>query len=174
MRIVVRTGAYANACLADDTMRVSMQDTTGSLRFTMIVCPYPLFVKDGRVLLTRRKHTGYMPGYYSLPAGHEEKDERLLACLAREAGEETGLTFDPSDAELVHVMHRKEEDVRMDLFFLIRSWHGELEIREPEKCDHMDWFPFDSLPERTVPYIRAAIAYWRHGVVYAETGWHPS
>ena len=142
-----------------------------STRFTMIVCPYPLFVRDGKILLARRINTDYMPGMYSLPAGHEEKDERMLACLAREVQEEIGLTFVPQDAQLVHVMHRNELDVRMDLFFLIKTWRGEPVIKEPHKCDDVDWFPLSDPPKQTVPYIRLAIENWRHGTLYFETGW---
>lgn len=140
-------------------------------RFKMIVCPYPLFVRDGTILLGRRKKTGYMPGMYSLPAGHEEKDERMLACMKREVHEETGLTFRESDARLVHVMHRNEEDVRMDLFFLIQKWKGNPRIMEPDKCDDLRWFPLRRLPGNTVPYIRAAIAAWQDGLFYGERGW---
>lgn len=137
----------------------------------MIVCPYPFVVKGETILLARRKNTGYMPGMYSLPAGHEEENERLLDCMAREVAEETGITFASTDAALVHVMHRHEEDVRLDLFFLLKKWNGEPRIREPEKCDDMRFFPLNDLPEHTVPYIKAAILYWKSGMLYSEWGW---
>jgi len=142
-----------------------------SKRFTMVVCPYPFFVRDGKILLARRRNTEYMPGMYSVPAGHEEDGERLLACLLREVNEEVGITFFPKDAQLVHVMHRREEDVRMDLFFLISKWHGEPHIREPDKCDDLSWFPLSGLPDKTVPYIRKAIENWRNDILYDEFGW---
>ncbi len=140
-------------------------------RFKMIVCPYPFIVRKGKILLARRQSTEYMAGKYSLPAGHEETNERLLDCLVREAKEEVGITIDPEHPKLVHIMHRNEEDVRMDLFFLVTEWNGTPRICEPDKCDDIGWYAFDALPEHTVPYIRDAIATWRKGILYQEWGW---
>lgn len=140
-------------------------------RFKMIVCPYPILVKNGTVLLTRRKNTPYMPGMYSLPAGHEEADESMIACLLREVKEEVGIAIDPSVPVLSHVMHRKEEDVRMDLFFLVTAWRGTPRICESDKCDGIGWYTWDKLPDNTVPYIRAGIQYVRRGVFYSQEGW---
>lgn len=137
----------------------------------MIVCPYPFIVKNGNILLARRKNTGYMPRKYSLPAGHEEENEAMMDCLTREVKEEVGISVDPAHPRLVHVMHRNEEDVRMDLFFLVTDWVGEPTICEPDKCDDIGWYAFDALPENTVPYIRAAIEAWRREIFYQELGW---
>lgn len=141
------------------------------MRFQMIVCPYPFLIRDQKILLCKRKNTDYMPGKYSLPAGHEETDERLLNCLVREAKEEVGIAIDPKHPVLVHVMHRKELDVRMDLFYVVTQWVGEPFIAEPNKCDGIGWFPFDAIPDDTVPYIRAAVDGWRKGILYQEWGW---
>ncbi len=140
-------------------------------RFTMIVCPYPLIVRDGKILLARRKGTDYMPGMYSLPAGHEEENEKMMTCLTREVQEEVGIVIDPKHPTLVHVMHRREEDVRMDLFFLVTEWRGTPIICEPDKCDDVGWYAADALPDNTVPYIRAAIVAWQRGILYQERGW---
>ncbi len=137
----------------------------------MIVCPYPFIVRRGKILLTRRKNTSYMDGMYSLPAGHEETDESLLTCLVREAKEEVGIIIDPKTPALVHVMHRNEEDVRMDLFYLVSVWNGMPKICEPDKCDSMGWYAYSKLPQNTVPYIRAAIEAWQKGILYEEWGW---
>lgn len=140
-------------------------------RFAMIVCPYPLIVRGDELLLVRRKNSGYMDGYYSLPAGHEEEDEPLMDCLVREAKEEVGITIDPSHPQLVHVMHRNELDVRLDCFFLVTKWEGTPSICEPEKCDEIGWFSLSLLPTQTVPYIREAIQAWQQGALYQQIGW---
>jgi mutator protein MutT len=142
-------------------------------RFTMIVCPYPLIVRRSEIFLARRQGTAYMPGKYSLPAGHEEANERMMDCLVREVKEEVGIRIDPIHPRLVHVMHRNELDVRMDLFFLVTQWKGVPKICEPHKCDAIGWFPFHHLPETTVPYIKAAIEAWQKGILYQEWGWTP-
>ena len=86
-------------------------------RFKMIASSYLLLVIDGKILLSRRFKTGYEDGKYSLPAGHIEDNESLTAGGAREIFEEIGIRIKPKDLTLVHVMHRKKDDIRMDFFF---------------------------------------------------------
>ena len=49
---------------------------------------------DGRVLLVRRAAWDTRPGQWELPGGKIDRGERVLEGLARELGEETGLTLD--------------------------------------------------------------------------------
>lgn len=56
-----------------------------------------------KILLTRRKNTSYMDGWYSLPGGHMEENETLQECGAREIEEETGLSVSPNDLALYMV-----------------------------------------------------------------------
>lgn len=83
-------------------------------RFKMIASAYLFLVNDGKILLSRRFHTGYEDGNYSVPAGHVEDGETLIECLIREAKEEIGIEIEKKDVSLVHVMHRKEMDIRVD------------------------------------------------------------
>lgn len=56
-----------------------------------------------------------------------------------------------------HVMHRtKGDDERIDYFFVVDEWKGELNNSEPEKCSEIKWFDQSSLPEEIIPYIRFA------------------
>ncbi len=137
----------------------------------MIASCYPFFIKNKKILLARRRNTGYADGMYSLPAGHVEEDESLTDSLCREVREEVGLSLKPSSLTLVHVMHRKEFDIRMDFFFHVSSWNGTPSICEPEKCDDLRWFPLSQLPRDTVLYIRAAIEAYQKGVFFSERGW---
>ena len=90
-------------------------------RFKMIASSYLILVVDGKILLSRRYQTGYEDGKYSLPAGHVEKGETLTQCMAREASEEIGLMVRPEKFILVHVMHRKHMDIRLDFSLLLIS-----------------------------------------------------
>lgn len=54
---------------------------------------------------------------YSLPAGHLEAGESLRAAVAREAEEEIGLRLELSQIMFAWVMHRKEQEERVDFFF---------------------------------------------------------
>lgn len=140
-------------------------------RFKMIASGYGLFIRDGKILLLRRCNTGYMDGYYGLPAGHIEENETVTKGTLREIREETGVELAPSDIKLAHVMHRKSNDIRMDFFYIVDQWNDEPMNSEPDKCDDMDWFPFDALPENTIPYIKTAIENSQNNIFFSEFGW---
>lgn len=141
----------------------------------MIASSYLILICDGKILLSRRFNTGYEDGKYSLPAGHIEDNESLTAGGAREFFEEIGVHIKPQDLTLVHVMHRKHLDIRMDFFFTPHQnkfGAGQAPInREPEKCDDLRWFSLKRLPENTIPYIRHAIWCYRKNIFYSEFGW---
>jgi 8-oxo-dGTP pyrophosphatase MutT (NUDIX family) len=91
--------------------------------------------------------------------------------MVREAVEEAGIVVAPADLRFVHVMHRKEAaaaDERIDLFFAATRWQGAPEIREPGKCSELRWAALDALPPTMVPYVRAALEYYRQHQAYAE------
>ncbi len=143
----------------------------------MIASGYLILVQGGKILMLRRFHTGYGDGLYSLPAGHVEDKESLLTSTCREAREEIGVRLTPRDLKLVHVMHRSEEDIRMDFFFTTKKSlpAGRQGLNpknlEPHKADDLRWFPLTKLPKNTVPYIRAAIRSFQKSIIYSEFGW---
>lgn len=115
------------------------------------------FIRGGEILLSRRLNTGYRDGEYSVPAGHLDGGETVVAAGCREAREEVGVALAEDDLAFSGVMHRIEDEERVDFFFLVRAWSGEPFNNEPEKCSDLRWFPLDALPENTVPYVRQAI-----------------
>ncbi len=140
-------------------------------RFKLIASSYLILIKDDQILLQRRQNTGYEDGKYSIPAGHLEENESITECLLREVKEEIGLELNAKDVELVHTMHRRENDIRVDLFFITNHYTGEPFNAEPEKCDDLSWFPLDELPENIVPYIKQAINCYLNKEIYSESGW---
>ena len=137
----------------------------------MIASSYLIHIGDGKILLSRRFNTGYEDGKYSLPAGHVEVNESLTQGAAREIFEEIGLNLAPQVFRLVHVMHRREHDIRMDFFFTADIGDQMPVNREPEKCDDLRWFNLDHLPTNTIPYIRQAIECFKKKIMYSEIGW---
>lgn len=129
------------------------------------------FFRGERVLIARRRNTGYRDGEYSVPAGHLDGGETVLAAGVREAAEEVGLRLAEGDLEFVGVMHRLEDDERVDFFVKVRAWSGEPINTEPEKCDDLRWASVTALPENMVPYVRRAIRNCLEGVVFDEFGW---
>lgn len=141
------------------------------MRTRFPVTVHLFFIRAGQILLSRRFQTGYMDGYYSVPAGHLEGDEPVRLAGVREASEETGLEIDPGQMEFAGVFHRREGDERVDFFFRVVDWPGQPVNREPQKCDDLRWFDLQALPQNTVPYVRQAIANLRRGVFFEEYGW---
>ncbi len=141
-------------------------------RFKLIASVYLLFIKGDSILLLRRANTGYEDGNYGLVAGHLDQGESLREAAIREAKEESGVGIKVSDLALKTTMHRKQDDERVDYFFEVRRWEGEIINNEPEKCDDLSWFPMTDLPENIIPYIKQAIDASRNGVIYSEFGWN--
>ncbi len=139
-------------------------------RFRTACAVYLVLTQDNKVLLLRRCGSGYHDGDYSLPAGHLESGETLMQALMRESEEEVDVKLDPNKTILAHVMHRSELDPPyMDFFFVSEGWKGTPEIKEPDKCDDMQWTPLDKLPENIIPYIRSAITQIYENNAYSET-----
>jgi len=132
-----------------------------------------MLVRDGEVLLARRVNTGYWDGSYSLPAGHVEVGENFTTALVREVGEEIGIRLYSQSLSVPHILHRKGEDgsERVEAFYRVNSWEGDIKNHEPEKCDDLSWFPLGRLPENTIPYIKQTLENIQKGISYSELGW---
>lgn len=146
-------------------------------KYRSLVAVYAILVNDkNEVLLGRRFNTGFRDGYYNVPAGHLEDGETLREAVARELMEEVGIKASVDELSLIELSHNKASDDRvyLDVFFAVKKWEGEPGIQEPEKCDHLAWFPMDALPEKVVPYQRAALLDIANGKVYREVGWKGS
>jgi 8-oxo-dGTP diphosphatase len=141
------------------------------IHFKLIVSVYLIFIEDDKILLQRRFNTGYEDGNYSLPAGHLEDNESITQALVREIKEEINLDLKPEDVELVHIMHRKENDIRVDLFFTTKKYQGKPRNAEPDRCDDLSWFSLDNLPKNIIPYIKQVIESYFHKILYSERGW---
>ena len=141
------------------------------MRATFPVTVHLFFFREGQVLLLRRFNTGYADGQYSVPAGHLDGGETVIAAAAREALEEVGVRIEPQDIEFTSVMHRMEGQERVDFFVNIHRWSGEPANTEPDKCNEIRWVDMDDLPANTIPYIKQALQNHRQGIRFYEFGW---
>ena len=130
-----------------------------------------LFIREDQILLARRFNTGYRDGEYSVPAGHLDGNETVIAAGMREAKEEVGVNIEASAMSFSSVMHRIEGDERVDFFVRVHEWQGEIVNAEPDKCDDLRWVDFNNLPENTIPYVRRAISNHANNVPFDEFGW---
>lgn len=144
-----------------------------TMRARFPVTVHLLFFRGEQVLLLRRFNTGYADGQYSVPAGHLEGGESVMAAAVREAQEEVGIKLDPDQLAFSTVMHRMEggiEDERVDFFVHVRHWQGEPFNAEPDKCDDLCWMDVQRLPDNMVPYVRRALANHLAGIRFDEFG----
>ena len=138
------------------------------MRTTFLVTVHLLFFREDQILLLRRFNTGYADGQYSVPAGHLDGGETVMDAAAREAKEEVGVRIDLDAMEFSTVMHRMEEEERVDFFVHVRRWQGEPFNAEPEKCDDLRWVDIHQLPVNLVPYVRHALGNHLAGIPFDE------
>ena len=130
-----------------------------------------LFIEENKILLARRFNTGYRDGEYSVPAGHLDGNETVIAAGIREAKEEVGVDIDAGNMTFSSVMHRVDGDERVDFFVQIHKWDGEIVNAEPDKCDDLCWTNMNDLPDNIIPYVARAIQNHLNTVSFDEFGW---
>jgi mutator protein MutT len=142
-------------------------------RFTIPTASYLILRDNKKVLMMRRCNTGYQDGNYNLPAGHIDEGETASEAILREAEEEVGVQVESKDIEMRHVVHRVSDDgtVYVDFYFETDKWKGTPNICEPEKCDKLEWFALDNLPENMSPDVRLVLHRIDEGYIYTEFGW---
>jgi 8-oxo-dGTP pyrophosphatase MutT (NUDIX family) len=126
---------------------------------------------EQKILLSRRYNTGWMDGCYSLVSGHLDGAESVSQAMIREAREEIGIILTKNNIKPATVIHRKSDYEYFDLFFECRKWKGDPIIAEPEKCNDLQWFSLNKLPQNLLPYILEAIYNYNHKIPFSEYGW---
>lgn len=144
-------------------------------RYKIINTVHLFIEREGEILLSMRKNTGYSDGMYSLVGGHVESNETLKEALLREVKEEIGVVMSDSEIELIHVMHRRGENScdedRVEFYFKpIRQIHN-IRNMEENLCAGLKWFRPSCLPANTVPYIRFFLEQIYLNKNYSEYGW---
>ncbi len=145
-------------------------------RNASVPASYLVLIKENRILLSKRFNTGFQDGKYSMVAGHVEAGESFTNCIIREAKEEAGITIDFKNLKAIHFLHlnshTKENNERIDVFFITKKWEGEIINNEPNKCSDLSWFDLDNLPPNTIPYIKKVIEKIQDNIYYSEIGWN--
>lgn len=110
---------------------------------------------EGNVLLHRRANTGYLDEYYDFPSGHVEVGESFSEAAVRELAEEVGIVADESDLRMCHLSQNYSNDTPYVLvIFDVLKWSGVPMVCEPDKCDDIQFFPIDRLPDRCTLGVR--------------------
>jgi len=141
-------------------------------RYHLSIAVFVLLIKDNKLCMLRRCATGWMDGFYSLPAGGLEDGETLATAAAREAQEEVGVVLAADHLQLCHTLHVKTDNRSwMGHFFICQQWQGDPYIAEADKHGELLWVSLDQLPADTIPYVAQAVAQIRAQRSYSEFGW---
>ena len=102
--------------------------------------------KGNKVLLGMRKGS-HGSGAWSFPGGHLEFGEQIEVCAEREAQEETGaLVLVVRRGPFTNDIFDEEHRHYVTLFVVADYVSGDIETREPEKCERWEWFDWKDLP----------------------------
>lgn len=129
-----------------------------------------LLMKEGKILLNRRAGNVFAAGFYDIPGGHVEEGETVLDAAVREMKEELGVTIDPRDLTLIHVIERpvgEDGKRRVNFEFECRKWKGQPKNMEPEKSAELRWVTPDNLPPKTTPYSIQVIQGHQRGDLFS-------
>jgi 8-oxo-dGTP diphosphatase len=112
-----------------------------------------VLVRDGRVLLCLRSpRRRWSPCMWDLPGGHVEHGESGPVALARELGEELGVTVAPATIAATFPEVRiidHEVDMRV---WLVYEWSGDAVNAAPEEHDAIEWFEPAQLAHLTLAH----------------------
>lgn len=137
-----------------------------------LIAVHLFLISDKKILLLRRFNTGFGDGQYSVPAGHVEQYESAVSAIIRETNEEIGIDIKNDTLRVVQLMHRKGIDSeRIDYFFVVNKWMGEIINNEPHKCDKLKWYNINNLPDNMLDYVDTAINNFLKGVTFSFFGW---
>jgi 8-oxo-dGTP pyrophosphatase MutT (NUDIX family) len=104
-----------------------------------------IFIDNNKILLLYRFKNG--EEYYVFPGGGVEEGEEILDAAVREAKEETGL-----DVTIQKPLWEYENKGRIEHFFLVDKFSGELKIggpeeerQSPDNVYRLEWVEFEKL-----------------------------
>jgi len=119
-----------------------------------------IMIRDGEVLLGKRKNTDLFPNTWAFPGGKMDYGETPEDGICREIFEETGIEVDIDN--LIFLTYQNEffpehNQHYVTLYFIILNPLNIPEVMEPDKCEEWKWYdPFD-LPENTFWGVKSII-----------------
>jgi len=139
-------------------------------RFKLVVAVHLILKEDNKILLLKRKNTGFGDGNYSVVAGHLDGNETVKQAMKREAYEEAGILVEEKDLEIVHVMHTKLEDESIYYFIYCDKYKGNVVNNEPNKCDELSFYDVNYLPDNIIDYVKVGIYNYSKEIYFSSYG----
>ena len=127
-----------------------------------------MLVKDGKVLLSRRKGS-HGEGEYAFPGGHLEFGESFEDCARRETREETGIEVD--NIHFQYLANVKKYGGKHYVHIgLTADWKsGEPKVLEPERSGEWKWYKLDNLPEPMFEMCRLSFESHKTGQTFFDS-----
>lgn len=145
------------------------------MRYRTLSAVFLIIINNDKILLQKRKNTGYLDGMYDVAvSGHVEENESLKEAVIRESFEEIGIKLDRKNIEFATLIHKNDtayNNVYYNVYFCVRAFEGTPFIKEPHKCSELKWFDLEKLPSDLIDERRVAINKFLKGDFYSEFGW---
>ncbi len=104
-------------------------------------------LRDRQVLMGKRLNA-HGEGCWCFPGGHLEFGEAIEECARREVYEETGIQIkNLSIGPFTNDIFTDEGKHYVTLFIIADYAGGDIDIKEPDKCEEWKWFDQDRLPD---------------------------
>ena len=125
----------------------------------MVRCAVHLFlVKDGKVLVEKRKNREYGDKQLDVIASHILGNESAIDAIIRTAKVEVNIDIKKEDLKIIQVMHQKSTKYEyINYFFIANNYSGELKNNDVDFCDGIEWVDFKYPIENMMTYINEAI-----------------
>ena len=79
-----------------------------------------------------------------------------------------GVDIRPEDLILKTICHSNKGKEYLQFYFECRKWLGEIENKEPHKCERLKWHEWNNTPEHTCPYLKEAVGKINDGISFYE------
>jgi 8-oxo-dGTP diphosphatase len=138
-------------------------------RFKFSAAVFAVLRQADSVLSLRRSGTGWLDGYWSLPAGAHDGNCSFLDTAIRELREETSLHAQTDRCSVIHVQQVFLPDGGefLAVYCSVEGYEGSPRITEPQKHDGLEWRQLLDDPEAVVPYVRLALLEIAKGSIFS-------
>jgi 8-oxo-dGTP diphosphatase len=136
--------------------------------FQTIITTRLLLENNGQFLFLEQ--TANNGGGLTLPGGKVKTTEFAKKALVRETLEEIGIPIIKKDLQLVHVTHRKWEDLSEIILFFhcLADLTAEPSVKEPEKFQNTVWLSSSEVPEELTGVLRHSLENISKGKLFSQ------
>jgi 8-oxo-dGTP diphosphatase len=127
-----------------------------------------MVLRDGKVLLGKRKGKKHGAGQYAWPGGHLEYMESIEGCAKREVKEESDMEID--NVRFVRLLNLKDYAPKHYIDIgVVADWKsGEPKNMEPEKLEGWEWHDIDNLPSPLFAACASTVEAYKTGKTFFD------